>query len=818
MGAYQEDQDASGGAILTDAGSAYIFAKDQGGTDNWGQVKKIVASDRAASDYFGYSVSISGSYAIVGAYQEDQDASGGAMLTDAGSAYLFAKDLGGADTWGQVKKIVASDRATYDKFGYSVSISGNYAIVGAYLEDHDGSNYANGAGSAYIFAKDQGGADTWGQVKKIVASDRGATDLFGSAVSISGNYVIVGAYQEDQDASGGTMLTDAGSAYLFAKDQGGTGNWGQVKKIVASDRTASDWFGFTVSISGTNAIVGALLEDEDATGANPLSSAGSSYIFRNSLFTWVGSESTDWKTDANWDGNSVPTATDNVLVPDVARDPIVNEVAATPAICKDLTLQTGAVLTIAAGKALTVSGSLTNSAGTTGLVINSHATNGTGSLKILGSVSGSATVERDLSLDKWHLISSPLASQQIINFLINNVDIATSAKLTEPHYEFAMGGYGSGSWSSFYLHDKPASDLFEVGKGYRVLTWTPFTQKLYFEGSLNTLPISSVPVETGWNLVGNPYTTALNINDGTTGFVSVNSTLLPESYAAAYFWDAATSAYIAVNDAYENTNAPVGQGFFVKAGSAGNITFNSDMQIHDGSNVFKSSSLTRPTITLKANSGIGTASTVIKFMDGAHEGLDVGYDAGIFKADAEFTVFTKLVEDNGVEFQLQYLPTNQYSKLVIPVGIDSKAAGEIVFTVQTVQLDPTCKVIFEDKLTHTFTDLSKGNYKAAVVANSAGTGRFFLHTGDIISGVEDQLLQGKLTAYAKGNKEIRVLGDVGEGAVASLVNGLGQVVLTKKLESGNLNIIGLPNLSSGVYLLNVNDKGTSQTIKIMIRK
>jgi hypothetical protein len=155
--------------------------------------------------------------------------------------------------------------------------------------------------------------------------------------------------------------------------------------------------------------------------------------------------------------------------------------------------------------------------------------------------------------------------------------------------------------------------------------------------------------------------------------------------------------------------------------------------------------------------------------------------------------------------------------MVIPLGIDSKAGGEIVFTVQTVQLDPICKVILEDRLTNTFTDLSKNSYKIVVAANTAGTGRFYLHTGDIVSGLEDQVLQGKLTAYAKGNKEIRVIGEVGDGAVATLFNGLGKVVLTKKLSVGTLNIIGLPNLSSGIYLLNINDKGTPQTIKIMIR-
>jgi hypothetical protein len=124
----------------------------------------------------------------------------------------------------------------------------------------------------------------------------------------------------------------------------------------------------------------------------------------------------------------------------------------------------------------------------------------------------------------------------------------------------------------------------------------------------------------------------------------------------------------------------------------------------------------------------------------------------------------------------------------------------------------------EDKPTNTFTGFSKDSYKAAVAANTAGTGRFYLHTGDIVNGLEDQVLPGKLNAYAKGNTEIRVIGEVGIEAVATLYDGLGQVVLTKKLGAGSLNIIGLPNLSSGIYLLNINDKGTTQTIKVMVRK
>jgi PAS domain-containing protein len=277
VGAYWEDENASGGAFASDAGSAYIFNRS-GST--WVLQQKIVASDRAAGDNFGYSVSISGDYAIVGAYLEDEDASGGATASFAGSAYIFHR-IG--STWTQQQKIVASDRAVNDRFGRSVAISGDYAIVGADLENEDASGGATAlsAGSAYIFIRS---GSTWTQQQKIVASDRAAGDNFGYSVSISGDYAIVGAWQEDEDASGGATASFAGSAYIFNRS-GST--WTQQQKIVASDRAALDRFGFSVAISGDYAIVGAYLEDEDASGGATASDAGSAYIFTRSGSTWT---------------------------------------------------------------------------------------------------------------------------------------------------------------------------------------------------------------------------------------------------------------------------------------------------------------------------------------------------------------------------------------------------------------------------------------------------------------------------------------------------------------------------------------------------
>jgi hypothetical protein len=306
VGAYAEDENAAGGATLSRAGSAYIFKRT--GT-TWAQESKIVASDRAVDDYFGYDVAISGDYAIVGAYNEDENAAGGAPLTDPGSAYIFKRT---GTTWAQESKIVASDRATSDFFGLSVAISGDYAIVGAYNEDEDAAGGATlgAAGSAYIFKRT---GTTWAQEAKIVASDRSAGDNFGLSVSISGDYVIVGAFSDAHDATGGGAINTAGSAYIFKRT--GT-TWAQEAKIVASDRAAGDLFGYAVAISGDYAIIGAYQEDHNATGGATLSNAGSAYIFKRTGTTWAQASkivASDRAANDNF-GRSVAISGDYALV------------------------------------------------------------------------------------------------------------------------------------------------------------------------------------------------------------------------------------------------------------------------------------------------------------------------------------------------------------------------------------------------------------------------------------------------------------------------------------------------------------------------
>jgi len=148
---------------------------------------KIIASDGSANDQFGYSVAVSGDTAVIGALNEDE---GGPV---SGSVYIYERNSGGANNWGEVKKLVASDPAIADEFGYSVSVSGDTIIVGARSNDDNGSK----SGSAYIFERNSGGTDNWGEVKKLTASDAAGGDLFGGAVSISGDTSLVAAIGED---------------------------------------------------------------------------------------------------------------------------------------------------------------------------------------------------------------------------------------------------------------------------------------------------------------------------------------------------------------------------------------------------------------------------------------------------------------------------------------------------------------------------------------------------------------------------------------------------------------------------------------------
>ena len=223
-------------------GAAYVFNR-QGGS--WVEAQKLTASDGSTGDVFGFSVAISGSTVVVGAFADN---------TFQGSAYVFNRQGG---DWVETQKLTASDASTFDLFGFSVAISGSTIVVSA-RADTIGTNVDQG--SVYVFNRQRG---SWVETQKLTASDGGASDEFGQSIAISGSTIVVGAISDN---------TFQGSAYVFNR-QGG--DWVEELKLTASDGAAGDFFGFSVAISGSIIVVSAPGDDIDSNIEQ-----GSAYVFK----------------------------------------------------------------------------------------------------------------------------------------------------------------------------------------------------------------------------------------------------------------------------------------------------------------------------------------------------------------------------------------------------------------------------------------------------------------------------------------------------------------------------------------------------------
>ena len=284
-------------------GAAYVFKRN--GT-SWTLQSELSASGIEIHDYFGRSVSISGDYSIVGAPRH----------TSRGSAFIFKRNdtnwiqqdtlydsdvqtlsglgglvsisedyavMAGAYTYGSIceygpvyifkregtnwtEQVIL--RSSEHSFGNSISISSDYAVVGAFEENTDDEN---GSGSVYVFERD---GTNWTEQVKLTALDSESWAHFGSAVSISGDSIIVGVPNDDDHYMG----RDSGSAYMFElKD----GEWTQRAKLTALDAQYDDFFGSSVAIDGDYAIVGAPNDDDNGR------ESGSVYVFKRIGSIWT---------------------------------------------------------------------------------------------------------------------------------------------------------------------------------------------------------------------------------------------------------------------------------------------------------------------------------------------------------------------------------------------------------------------------------------------------------------------------------------------------------------------------------------------------
>jgi len=245
--------------------------------------------DAAVGDQFGWSVALSGDTALVGACFKTVSGHAGA-----GAAYIYTRS---GTTWSQQAELNDPDAASGDDFGFAVSLSGDTALVGTPGTTLDGQG---AAGAAYVYTRS---GTTWSQQTELNDPDAASGDDFGSAVSLSGDTVLVGAVFKTVSGH-----TGAGAAYIYTRS--GT-TWSQQAKLNDPDAVAGDQFGYSVALAGNTALVG---DDDKTVSGQP--DAGAAYVYVRSGTSWSQQTALTAPDAATNDafGSSVALAGDTALV------------------------------------------------------------------------------------------------------------------------------------------------------------------------------------------------------------------------------------------------------------------------------------------------------------------------------------------------------------------------------------------------------------------------------------------------------------------------------------------------------------------------
>ena len=516
------------------------------------------------------------------------------------------------------------------------------------------------------------------------------------------------------------------------------------------------------------------------------------------LGIWYGTVNTDWNNAANWCGG-IPTASTHVVISSGAVN--VTSDISSPAACNNLTISAGASLTINAGKALTVNGILTNNAGTSGLIIKSNAT-GTGSL--LNNTAGvSGSVEKYITqgdLVRHHFISSPIA--------------AATTNLFSGYYMYRFDE-PSNAWVNM-----AANQLMGIMEGYSV--YKPNFQNSSivktFVGALNVGSIGteqnlyrlSSGISGGWNLVGNPYASAIDWNSESWTKINIANSV--------YTWNQATNNYAYyVNEIGANggTNIiPAMQGFMVKVDSIdnrGTLMMTNAIRVHDAHDFWKTTP--QKVLRLTAYCEDFKDETVLRFDARASSIFDSEWDAHkLISPEGNVQIYTTY---GGYDLAINSLA--EVSKdLIIPLSLVVNQDGEYTITATGANnLEEGTTVYLQDLLLKKITNL---NEKPAYVFNSKiddKPQRFRLLFNHDDQNTATQDASPSMIYSFENSVYINTLQNaVGRIEVYDV---LGKKLFSETLQNTTLNIFNLNTLATGYYVVKLYNLNETKSEKIFIK-
>ena len=476
-----------------------------------------------------------------------------------------------------------------------------------------------------------------------------------------------------------------------------------------------------------------------------------------------------------------------------------------------LDVQTGSTLNVGITSGVTVSGDL-NVSGSLNVSSGS-------SLIVNGTSTGNITYNRTLATDNWYLISSPVVGQDIDTFAAAEGLAVGSTPITNrglgdynnstPGWEYyQVGATGTGN---FISGDARAIKLATAGDIAFTGTMPDTNASITINSNTN-----------GFNLIGNPYTSylALNINaSAPDDLLEQNSSSLTET--TAWLFNQATGSYDEVNSASPAFYLAPGQGFFVSSNGNNTFLFGNAQKSHQNADSFQKTATTRPEINLVVNNGTVTRDTDIFYIDGTTTGFDNGYDSSIFGgnfSENKLTVYThEVTNGNGKKLGIQSLPNSDLETMVIPVGIIAEANKEITFSANVANLPAGLKVFLEDRNTNTFTRLDELNskYKVTLTEPANGIGRFYLHTKSSALSTETVPLEN-VSIYNADKSTLRIVGLSQGKSTIKMFNVLGKQVLNATFNSNGVSEINVSQLSTGVYIVQLENEAGSLNKKIVL--
>ncbi len=573
-------------------------------------------------------------------------------------------------------------------------------------------------------------------------------------------------------------------------------------------------------------------------------------------FQWTGEGgSSAWNNTSNWLSCAVPQEVSNIAIFDGPYDPVISGITVT---CNNLVIEPSGSLTINADGGLTATGTIT---------INSSSVNDGGSLINLSTSPLTVTYNRFLRPEATrgdrHFFSSPVVGLGIDDFrTANTFGEPAVAKVSRLWiYDEFTGG-----WPEI----TSSTDDFIPGRGYNVDQATGSDGQLKFTGTVtNSVSITATspyanyngnPRLTafdygdgnpdpllwttdrnwttnygggGWNLLGNPFTSAMDATE----FITENTGKFDPWYVALYIYDGRVGEenykYVAPGipgweeDPYYEEGGPagsviqVGQGFFVLAlYDQVQFNFTPDMQVHSNSVPLLKSATAEdawPGIRLNVKYGDVNRHTTVVYGMEMSAGSDPGYDVGLLSEASSIEIYTSLpASDNGINFVRQALPVSGSDQIKVPVGIDFEAGGEVTFSAVTVPIGSN-RFWLEDRQTGIFTDLTTKSYTVNLPAKTYGTGRFFiLASVNTPTGIEPPKTDNSGVRIWTSNNKVILKGEIGEKAICEIFDINGQLILKRQLPDSELNTIDIPHTLRGLYLVRVVDGAKVTTRKIAI--